>query len=122
MQQHKRQSMNEPNEFQLIKIRSVSEAKIFTIKQMPAARFQKRKSLAINEINDINIQENFPRKFVIVHSVLLLLSFLLQISLQVVEININPDFRSGIYSAIFTSIFGLINVVVLFIMSIWFFC
>ena len=108
------------NEFNLIKIRSISEAKTFTIKQMPPIHLQKRKSLAVNETNEIKIQERFPRKFVIVHSVLLTLVFVLQISLQIAEIHINPDFSSGIYSSFCISIFGLVNVVVLFIMSKFF--
>lgn len=110
------------HEFQLIKIRSKSDAKVYTVKQ--SRQLTKRLSLSNlhqkDELNETKIRENFPHTYVKIHSILLLVICVLQIALQIVEININQDFVSGIYSSFVVSIYALINVIFLFVMGSFF--
>lgn len=101
---------SEQQEFDLIKIRSATDPRSFTVKQ-PL-------NLKNNELNELKIQEYFPKKLAIIHCILLLLILITQIALQVVELNINSEFSSGVYSGILTSVYGIATVIVLFCLSI----
>jgi hypothetical protein len=100
---------SQKQEFNLIKIRSATESRTFTVKQS-----KKRLSLRNNELNEFKIQKNFPKKIATIHGVFLLLIFISQIVLQVIELQINPKFKSGIYSSILASVYGITTVIVLF--------
>jgi hypothetical protein len=102
---------SEQQEFNLIKIRSATDPRSFTVKQ-PF-------NLKNNELNEFKMQQYFPKKLAIIHCVLLLSILITQIALQVVELNINSEFSSGIYSGILTSVYGISTVIVLFCLSIF---
>lgn len=110
---------NESHEFNLFKIRSVSDPRMFTIIQ--PTKWSKRPSLSDtqtrNELNELLIRENFPYRYAKIHALVLFLVILVQLILQQVEFYQIPEFKSAIYASMAVSFYGFINIIILGILS-----